>query len=92
LPCQLLLRLFSAICLLIAASPLFRFFATTTAMAAKRKNSAKSVKHPSLKTGGKMPRKNLPAKAARKQPAAATQKRRYKPGSKLSQTFITTII
>jgi len=52
--------------------PLFCFFATTTIIAAKRKNLAKSVKYLLLKTRGKMLRKNLPTKAARKQLAAVT--------------------
>jgi len=52
--------------------PFFYFFATTTAIAAKRKNLAKSVKHPLLKTRGKILRKNLPTKAAKKQLAAVT--------------------
>jgi histone H3 len=44
--------------------------------------------------GGKIPRKNLADKAARKAPATpkVTKKRRFKPGSMLSQSIITEYI
>jgi hypothetical protein len=64
-------------------------------MATKRKNKAISANHPSKRaaTGGKVPRKDLGAKAARKAPASTQPKkaRRYRPGSMLSHLLITGI-
>jgi histone H3 len=56
----------------------------------KRRNTARPTRG-NARVGGKEPRKNIAAKSARKAPVVEKPKRkhRYKPGSKLSQTFNT---